>query len=258
MNQTAVQVIPIPALRDNYIWLMPVPLARPERAIIVDPGESEPVLDALGQLGLAPSAILLTHHHSDHTGGVSDLLRHRRVPVHGPLGAHPDVDHPVTDGMVISLEGLTIEVMAVPGHTLDHLAYTVGDVLFCGDTLFAAGCGRLFEGTARQMHASLTKLAALPDATRVCCAHEYTEANLAFALAVEPGSAAIASRLAAVQRLRSAGEPSLPSTLAEERLTNPFLRCEVPAVIEAARRNGARSGDPVDIFAAIRAWKDRF
>lgn len=252
-----IKVIPVPALRDNYIWLLP--LARPARAVIVDPGEAGVVEDALERLDLAPAAILVTHRHPDHTGGIAALLRRHPVPVYGPESATPAIDHPVRDGSSVRLDGLTLTVMALPGHTREHIAYHMPGALFCGDTLFGAGCGRIFEGTAAQMYGSLMKLAALPEETRVFCGHEYTADNLAFAATVEPGNREVRTRRERVARLRAAGRPSLPSTIGEELRTNPFLRCREPAVIAAVR---ARSADPatdeLDVFTALRRWKDVF
>lgn len=253
------KVIPVPALRDNYIWLLPLTLTQPARAVIVDPGEAEAVERALERLGLLPAAILVTHHHADHTGGIAALLRRHPVPVYGPPDATPAIDHPVRDGAPVRFDELTLTVTAVPGHTREHVVYHAPGTLFCGDTLFGAGCGRIFEGTPAQMYASLMKLAALPEETRVFCSHEYTADNLAFAAAVEPDNEAVRARRERVAQLRAAGRPSLPSTIGEELRTNPFLRCREPAVIAAARaRSGTRSADELDVFTALRRWKDVF
>jgi hydroxyacylglutathione hydrolase len=245
----------IPAFKDNYIWL----LQRDRRAVVVDPGDAAPVIARLEADGLALEGILITHHHADHQGGVSELIRRYPVPVFAPAAESiTGCSHPLFGGETITVLGFPVRVMAVPGHTAGHIAYVAGDRLFCGDTLFGAGCGRLFEGTPAQMAASLDSLAALPPTTQVHCAHEYTEANLRFALAVEPGNAAIHDRVRRVAALRAAAQSSVPSTVAEELASNPFLRCREPAVIAAARREGAADDSPVAVFAAIRAWRNRF
>jgi len=246
----------LPAFEDNYIWV----LREGRGALVVDPGEAAPVLAAAAE-GLEPAAILLTHHHNDHIGGVHALLeRWPGLPVFAPDDARIEVDaERVGEGSRLRLLDRGVEVLAVPGHTRSHVAYVVDGHLFCGDTLFSLGCGRLFEGTPVQMLESLAKLAALPADTRVCCGHEYTRSNGAFAAAVEPGNAALGARRAEVERLLAAGQPTLPSTLGSERDCNPFLRCEVPAVrAAAAARLGREPADAVEIFAALRAWKDVF
>jgi len=265
-------VIPVPAFKDNYLWL----LARHRDAVVVDPGDAAPVEAALIAHGLALRAILLTHHHADHVGGVPTLIAARPglpVPVYGPMHeAIAGVTHPLQEGDSFDLDavvpdlGLRFDVFDVPGHTRGHIAYVAHldddrepPLLFCGDTLFAAGCGRLFEGTASQMHASLAKLAALPSETRVYCAHEYTLANLRFAHAVEPDNDALAERIANATAMRERGEPTLPSTIALERATNPFLRADQTTVRRAAEhfRSGA-GASPVATFAALRSWKDEY
>ena len=260
-------VLPIGAFKDNYVWL----LCRGNDALVVDPGDAGPVEKALADRGLVLRAILLTHHHADHTGGVAALLAARAgrsLPVYGP--AHESIAGVTTllkEGERIAIDalGLSFDVIDIPGHTRGHIAYfTRADtgrpgMLFCGDTLFAAGCGRLFEGTAAQMHDSLGKLAALPPDTQVYCAHEYTVANLRFARAVEPHSAELARRVAEADAMRARGEPTLPSTIALERATNPFLRVDVAAVREAAERHApGAAATPLATFAALRQWKDSF
>lgn len=243
----------IPAFQDNYIYLVHTP-----RGLwIVDPGEARPVLEYLESRQLRPTAILCTHHHADHVGGVGALVERYGLPVFGHGSRIPQLSHPVAEGS-LAIDGETIQVLEVPGHTLDHIAYLWQDHAFCGDTLFAAGCGRIFEGDPQMMYTSLQKLAALPDSTQICCAHEYTESNLRFATAVEPENPTIAERKKQVAQLRAQNRPSLPSTLKEERQSNPFLRCRETDVIRAARAHGARNDSDVEVFAALRRWKDGF
>ncbi|GIK88398.1 MAG: hydroxyacylglutathione hydrolase [Betaproteobacteria bacterium] len=255
-------IIPVPAFRDNYIWV----LRHGSRAVVVDPGDAAPVLAHLDAERLALDAVLVTHHHADHAGGVAALVDRFPVPVLGPSGETiPCRTRALGDGESVRLPAVaaSLSVLTVPGHTRGHIAYagTVGDesVVFCGDTLFAGGCGRLFEGTPAQMHASLARLAALPGDTLVHCAHEYTLANLRFALAVEPGNPALHARIARDRARRDRGEPTLPSRLDEELATNPFLRAGVPEVRDAAARRAGRAlRDDVEVFAELRAWKDVF
>jgi hydroxyacylglutathione hydrolase len=274
MNTSTVEITALPAFRDNYIWL----LRAGDRAVVVDPGDAAPVLDHLAAQGLTLAAILLTHHHNDHSGGLADLLaRAPAVPagvaVFGPAAESiTGVSHPLAGGeallaadLGLTLPGLQgLSVWPVSGHTRGHLAYHLPaawlgrEVLFCGDTLFGAGCGRLFEGTPAQMVESLMRIAALPDDTAIYCAHEYTAMNLPFAAAVEPDNAAIAARQERVTSRRAAGLATVPLALGEEKATNPFLRWAEPAVIAAARARGAESDAPVAVFAAIRAWRNEF
>lgn len=251
-------IVPLPAFKDNYIWT----LRHETSAAVVDPGEAEPVKAYLAREGLTLAAILATHHHPDHVGGIAELVAMTKVPVFGPRGEPiPALTHPVGQGDKVEIPALKAEfsVLDIPGHTRAHVAYYGLESLFCGDTLFACGCGRLFEGTAEQMLASLSKLAALPDATKVYCGHEYTLANIKFARAVDPDNRMLAAREQRARALRAAGQPTLPSTLGEERATNPFLRCAEPVVVESANKYlGARAADPVRVFAAIREWKNRF
>jgi hydroxyacylglutathione hydrolase len=252
------RTIPLPAFQDNYIWLL---AGADDACVVVDPGDAAPVLEAAAR-GLRPVAVLLTHHHADHVGGVEAVLARFPVPCYGPDDPRiPAAAIRVGDGDRVDVPalGLGFDVIAVPGHTRSHIAFHGGGALFCGDTLFSLGCGRLFEGTPAQMLASLDRLAALPGDTRVCCAHEYTEANGRFARAAEPENAARDERLAEVAARRARGEPSLPSTLAGERACNPFLRVDAPGVLAGlAARLGQAPGDRAEAFAALRAWKDGF
>ncbi len=248
----------IPAFSDNYIWMIGAPGR--SAVAVVDPGDAAPVLEVLESSGSHLGAILLTHHHGDHTGGVSELVARHPVPVFGPeLEAIPDVDNPVRGDQVVALADLDLylRVVDVPGHTAGHVAYVGPDFALVGDTIFAGGCGRVFEGTMEQMHASLTRLAALPPETTIYCAHEYTVANLCFAREVEPGNRALEQRLEDAVAARTAGDATVPSQLADELATNPFLRCERPPIAAAAeRRAGRRLASEAEVFAVIRGWKD--
>ena len=256
----ALQVTAIPAFADNYLWL----IHDQQQAAVVDPGDAAPIEAALRSLGLKLNAILLTHHHADHAGGVAELLAKWAVPVFGPAGENiHGVSRPLREGDRVDLTalGLQLSVLDVPGHTAGHIAYVADEQhwLFCGDTLFAGGCGRLFEGTPAQMTNSLAKLAALPDDTLVYCAHEYTLSNLRFAVAAEPDNADLTSRLAQAQQMRERGESTVPSTIGLEKRTNPFLRYREPSVLQTMRANGRlNSDDPVAAFAALREWKNGF
>ena len=253
-----IQIVPVRAFTDNYIWVV----RDQHYAAVVDPGDAAPVLDYLRRENLQLIAILNTHHHNDHVGGNAALLREFPVPVYGPANESiPTLTHRLSEGDSIHLAefSLNFSVLDIPGHTAGHIAYYGANLLFCGDTLFACGCGRLFEGTAQQMHASLQKLAALPDATRVYCGHEYTRANIRFAREVEPGNRVLIELAATVEKLHKQNMPTLPSTLAMEKATNPFLRCQQPEVIQTASNYLDKPlPDPVSVFAAVRSWKDDF
>jgi hydroxyacylglutathione hydrolase len=258
MNLSA-NLVALPAFADNYLWM----LDDGRCALVVDPGDSAPVQRALDERGLELAAILVTHHHPDHIGGIDALRPRLRGPVHGPARERiPEPFEPRVDGDRIEVLGLTFTVIDVPGHTAGHIAYYCEAVngaplLFCGDTLFSGGCGRLFEGTPAQMLASLSALAALPSNTRVCCTHEYTLANLRFARQAEPGNAELVAYEARCQALRAEGAITLPSTIGLERQINPFLRCTEPELIASARAQGATDDSPVAVFAALREWKNR-
>ncbi len=254
---TSPHVVPLRAFKDNYVWT----LRNGRHAAVVDPGDARPVLDYLAAEGLGLAAILATHHHPDHVGGVAELVAAHPCPVYGPRGEPiPTLTRPVGGGDTVTVPelGLSLEVLDIPGHTRAHIAYYGANMLFCGDTLFACGCGRVFEGTPAQMHASLEKLAALPDETLVYCGHEYTLANIGFAKAVEPRNAQLLAREASDAKLRERDLPTLPSTMGREKATNPFLRVRDPGVAEAASRYlGRRVGDPAAVFAALRQWKNQ-
>ncbi|MFO6421457.1 hydroxyacylglutathione hydrolase [Hylemonella sp. W303a] len=261
-------LLPLPALTDNYIWL----LHDEQQAIVVDPAEAAPVLNTLRSRSLTLRAILVTHHHTDHVGGVPELRAATGAAVYGPAGEEmPEPITRVCEGDAVEVLGLRFDVLDVPGHTAGHIAWycaeaaleTPSPLLFCGDTLFSGGCGRIFEGTPAQMLASLDKLNRLPDTTRVCCAHEYTLSNLRFARAVEPANAALHQHSLDCEALRARGEPTLPSTLARERAINPFLRSRHPDVVHAVARTAAHAMTgmqpaEVETFAALRQWKNEF
>ncbi|WP_089729099.1 hydroxyacylglutathione hydrolase [Candidatus Thiosymbion oneisti] len=252
-------ISPIPAFDDNYIWLLRD--SGSTQTTVVDPGDEGPVLAALEAQGLELSAILVTHHHDDHIGGVEDLrAAFPKVRVLGPEDRRIcALTHVVREGDTIEIPDLSerFQVLEVPGHTSTHIAYLGAGALFCGDTLFAAGCGRVFDGTFDQLAASLERIAALPEATRCYCAHEYTLANLGFAGRVEPESTAIAQRKQAVSDLRALGRPTVPSRLREELATNPFLRTGIPTVRSAAEAASGKSlTTGAEVFTALRRWKD--
>jgi hydroxyacylglutathione hydrolase len=253
-------VLAVPAFNDNYLWIV----HDHTNAIVIDPGDAMPVLAALDAHKLSLVAILLTHHHADHIGGVPTLLQRFNVPVYGPqLEKIATVTDPLTEGATVGIAklGLELSVLDVPGHTAGHIAYVAHQQgwLFCGDTLFAGGCGRLFEGSPAQMADSLSKLAALPDSTEVYCAHEYTLSNLRFAHAVDPDNAALTERIQIEQAKRDQGKPTVPSTIGLEKATNPFLRYRESAILARLKAAGRlHQTDPVAAFAALREWKNTF
>jgi len=250
-----ITVTPVRAFTDNYIWV----LSQAGEAVAVDPGDAAPLLHFLEQNRLQLTALLITHHHADHIGGINKLKAAAPgLTVFGPSGIS-GISHVVTEGDHVTVLGQPFEVLAVPGHTLDHIAYTDREHLFCGDTLFGAGCGRLFEGTPQQMYTSLQKLATLPDSTKVYPAHEYTLSNLRFASAADPGNPAIAQRMRDDSTALANGAPTLPSLIGREKQTNPFLRAhEASLKASAETHSGSQLDNPVAVFAALRAWKNAF
>ncbi|WP_439136092.1 hydroxyacylglutathione hydrolase [Pseudomaricurvus sp.] len=255
------KIIPVPAFTDNYLWLLH--LEGSNQAYVVDPGDAAPIEEALKQHGLELAGIMVTHHHGDHTGGIKKLTENRSIPVYGPDSPNiSTITLPLKEGDSLSIGGNTeFKVFEVPGHTLDHIAYhsPADAALFCGDTLFAAGCGRMFEGEPRQMQASLAKLASLPKETEVYCAHEYTLANLKFAQAVEPDNETLQARVKQAEQVRASGGFTVPSVLGMELDTNPFLRVHTPSVIESANRQEPNEvNEPWQVFAVLRRWKDNF
>jgi hydroxyacylglutathione hydrolase len=247
-------IIPIPAFEDNYIWLLHLN----GYAVVVDPGDAEPVIEVLQRLKLTLAAILITHHHSDHIDGVNDLLQHQVAPVYAPQYEKFDFVHTkLADGDKIQLPNIaqSFRIMWLPGHTLGHIAYVNDDYLFCGDTLFGAGCGRLFEGTPAQMQASLETLKTLNPNTKVFCTHEYTAKNIAFALTLEPDNVDLQNRAIAVKQLRKNQLPSLPSNIALELATNPFLRCNQASII---KNSHSEKPDTLSVFTAIRTLRNHY
>ncbi|OGS95464.1 MAG: hydroxyacylglutathione hydrolase [Gallionellales bacterium RIFCSPLOWO2_02_FULL_57_47] len=258
----AFEITAVPALQDNYIWI----IHNDRHAAVVDPGEAEPVLAFLNAHRLQLEAILCTHRHPDHTGGIAALREVYNVPVYGRRHpGNPHITHDLREGGQLKLKplGIVFDIIETPGHLNDHLAYIAPGILFCGDVLFGAGCGRNFEGTLAQLHHSLQRLAQLPGDTRVYCAHEYTAANLRFALACEPGNPDVQHRIAATQKLRAANQPTVPSTIALEKATNPFLRCTHPEIISTLQQRGLTDTSELGVselgvFTALRAWRNQF
>lgn len=255
-------LIAIPAFQDNYIWM----LHTQGKAWVIDPGEPEPVLRALAEHQAELAGLLITHHHRDHVGGVNRLVaEYPQALIYGPSNESLNFNYSgVTEGEDIEVLGTRVSVFDVPGHTAGHVAYflhpdQMDPILFCGDTLFSGGCGRLFEGTAAQMTASLGKLAACPSNTQVCCAHEYTLSNLRFALAVEPDNQALHEHVKLCESLRQSGLPTLPSSISIELKINPFLRCQEPTVIRSAEAHaGQPLHEPAAVLAILREWKNSF
>lgn len=258
------QVQAIPAFNDNYIWMITQPGNR--HCVLVDPGDGDSACRAIKAQDLILSGILVTHRHQDHIGGIDQIIRELPLAedftVYGPSReAQEVVTHAVNQGDTVTIPALDLNltVLEIPGHTLGHIAYVDQHSLFCGDTLFAGGCGRVFEGTFEQMHHSLQTLAALPASTLVYCAHEYTLANLSFAQAVEPNSQALAKRIEHCQALRQQNKATVPSQIGTELATNPFLRTQEPEVIASASEQHAASlTTPAEVFAGLRRWKDNF
>ena len=254
------EIIPVEAFTDNYIWLIHDGV----HAMVVDPGDAKPVIELLQREHLSLEAILITHHHGDHTGGIADLVSYLRGPIYAPCAVSiPNQIWP-KEHDCFTLLGITWQVYVVPGHTQDHVAYWgisphhPRPMLFCGDTLFSAGCGRVLQGTAEHLYQSLQQLAQLPPDTEIYCAHEYTIANLRFALAVDPHNPNLHQYLQYCLQLRAQKQPTLPSTLAMEKTINPFLRCAEPDIIHSALGNGAVNSQPLPVFTALRQWKNHF
>ncbi len=253
-----IQIEPIKAFTDNYIWL-----ARTnEGVLVVDPGDSKPVIDFLTKNNLQLDGILITHHHFDHTGGIKELLEKYSISnVIGPANCHKDINIEVAEGDSIDIIGLNFKVLEVPGHTLDHIAFYLDkdseSHLFCGDTIFSSGCGRVFEGTFEQMHDSISKLSQLPDSTKIYCAHEYTLSNLGFAKLAEPNNKKVLEREIEVKNLQARDIPSIPTTIGKEKEFNPFLRCAEKDMIDSLiNKYNLTNTDPVNIFSELRRWKD--
>ena len=253
-----INIEPIKAFNDNYIWLV----TTNEGSIVIDPGEADQTVNFLKENGLALEAILITHHHFDHTGGIEDMLLFKDVDVYGPVNNISSINKQLMNGNLINVIGIDFQVIEIPGHTLDHIAFyseTFEEpILFCGDTLFSGGCGRVFEGTFKQMHSSILKLKSLPANTKIYAGHEYTQSNLKFALEVEPLNQKLISRYNDVQNLISTGKPTLPSTLELELEVNPFLRCQTNEVQNSVIKKFNTSNHEDEIFKALRQWKDNF
>ena len=253
-----INIEPIKAFNDNYIWLA----TTNEGSIVIDPGEAHKTIKYLKENDLNLDAILITHHHFDHTGGIEDMLKFRNVDVYGPVNNIPSINKQLRDGDLFSVIGIDFKIIEIPGHTLDHIAFfsenNGNPVLFCGDTLFSSGCGRVFEGTFEQMHKSILKLKSLPANTKIYSGHEYTQSNLKFALEVEPLNQKLISRYNDVQDLLNKGIPTLPTTLELELEVNPFLRCQAREVQNSVVKQFNTSNHEDEIFKALRQWKDNF
>ena len=253
-----INIEPIKAFNDNYIWLA----TTNEGSIVIDPGEAHKTIKYLKENDLNLDAILITHHHIDHTGGIEDMLKFRSVDVYGPVNNIPSINKQLRDGDLFSVIGIDFKIIEIPGHTLDHIAFfsenNGNPVLFCGDTLFSSGCGRVFEGTFEQMHESILKLKSLPANTKIYSGHEYTQSNLKFAMEVEPLNQKLISRYNDVQDLLNKGIPTLPTTLELELEVNPFLRCQAREVQNSVVKQFNTSNHEDEIFKALRQWKDNF
>ena len=255
-------ISPIPAFQDNYIWM--IKNEEDNTAFVVDPGDASPVLETLGRENLTLAGILITHHHFDHIDGIDELLAQHKVPVYGPKNpAIKQIDHRLSEGDTIQVYDVDFEIIEIPGHTLDHIAYysktLKTPILFCGDTLFVAGCGRVFEGTHGQMHTSLNKLGSLPASTQVYCTHEYTMANLRFAHTVDKTNPALRDYIFYSQHLRDMNMPTVPSSIEMELAINPFMRSDQPTIKEAAEKHSNQVlNTPEEVFQIIRSWKDSF
>jgi hydroxyacylglutathione hydrolase len=253
-----INIEPIKAFNDNYIWLA----TTNEGSIVIDPGEAHKTIKYLKENDLNLDAILITHHHFDHTGGIEDMLKFRNVDVYGPVNNIPSINKQLRDGNLFSVIGIDFKIIELPGHTLDHIAFfsenNGNPVLFCGDTLFSSGCGRVFEGTFEQMHKSILKLKSLPANTKIYSGHEYTQSNLKFAMEVEPLNQKLISRYNDVQDLLNKGIPTLPTTLELELEVNPFLRCQAREVQNSVVKQFNTSNHEDEIFKALRQWKDNF
>ena len=253
-----INIEPIKAFNDNYIWLA----TTNEGSIVIDPGEAHKTIKYLKENDLNLEAILITHHHFDHTGGIEDMLKFRNVDVYGPVNNIPSINKQLRDGDLFSVIGIDFKIIEIPGHTLDHIAFfsenNGNPVLFCGDTLFSSGCGRVFEGTFEQMHKSILKLKSLPANTKIYSGHEYTQSNLKFAMEVEPLNQKLISRYNDVQDLLNKGIPTLPTTLELELEVNPFLRCQAREVQNSVVKQFNTSNHENEIFKALRQWKDNF
>jgi hydroxyacylglutathione hydrolase len=252
-----IKITAVPALQDNYIWA----IHDDKHAVVVDPGDAAPVLSFLAAHHLRLNAILCTHRHNDHIGGIAKLREVYNVPVYGRRHPNnPHITNELREGDSLELEGLGVrfDIIEIPGHVEDHIAFIAPGIVFCGDVLFGAGCGRNFEGTKAQLHHSLQRLAQLPDTTRIYCAHEYTAANLRFALACDPDNPAVKQRIATTQQLRAANQITLPTTIALEKATNPFLRCTEPEIIRTLQQRGLADTSELAVFTAMRDWKNHF
>ena len=253
-----INIEPIKAFNDNYIWLA----TTNEVSIVIDPGEAHKTIKYLKENNFNLDAILITHHHFDHTGGIEDMLKFKSVDVYGPVNNIPSINKQLRDGDLFSVIGIDFKIIEIPGHTLDHIAFfsenNGNPVLFCGDTLFSSGCGRVFEGTFEQMHKSVLKLKSLPANTKIYSGHEYTQSNLKFAMEVEPLNQKLISRYSDVQGLLNKGIPTLPTTLELELEVNPFLRCQAKEVQNSVVKQFNTSNHEGEIFKALRQWKDNF